>query len=115
MSGRNSDVDDLNDLAQDTLLAAGKLGHKSLCVGRSRIYEHETIVFTKRNRALDIDNADFGRVEDIDVAACQVTVALDSGRSVTFSLSDNADFAPGHAVTVHKAQGATAERTYVFD
>ena len=114
LSGRNCDVDDLNDLAQDKLLAAGKLGKNSLCVGRSRIYEKDKIVFTKRNRALDIDNADFAKVEKIDEAACKVTVTLDSGRSVTFSLADNSDFALGRVVTVHKAQGSTVERTYLL-
>ena len=62
-------------------------------------------------RDLDLPNRALGKVEQI--VNGELTVRMDSGRTVTFDPHEMRHFDHGYAVTSHSAQGLTAERVLV--
>jgi ATP-dependent exoDNAse (exonuclease V) alpha subunit len=62
-------------------------------------------------RDLDLPNRALGTVERI--ANAELTVRMDSGRTVTFDPYEMRHFDHGYAVTSHSSQGLTAERVLV--
>jgi ATP-dependent exoDNAse (exonuclease V) alpha subunit len=62
-------------------------------------------------RDLDLPNRALGTVEQI--ANGELTVRMDSGRTVTFDPHEMRHFDHGYAVTSHSSQGLTAERVLI--
>jgi hypothetical protein len=71
----------------------------------------DRIVFLKNNRDLGVCNGDFGTIQSIEGSKVQVQV---KDRSLSFDSSQYKDFNYGYAVTVHKSQGATFDRAFVY-
>lgn len=71
----------------------------------------DRILFTKNDRALGVQNGATGRILDLE-AAGRLRVELTGGSVIDFSTRDYAHVALGYAMTVHKAQGGTYDRTY---
>ena len=71
----------------------------------------DRVQVTAPDRARQLANRELGTIEAIDVAGVQVR--LDSGRSVTFPISDRLHLDHGYAVTSHSSQGQTADRVLV--
>jgi regulatory protein YycI of two-component signal transduction system YycFG len=77
---------------------------KSFAVG-------DRLQMTAPYRDMDLPNRALGTVEQI--SNCDLTVRMDSGRTVTFDPFEMRHFDHGHAVTSHSSQGRTAERVLV--
>jgi ATP-dependent exoDNAse (exonuclease V) alpha subunit len=77
---------------------------KSFAVG-------DRLQMTAPFRDLDLPNRALGTVEQITNG--ELTVRLDSGRTVTFDPQEMRHFDHGYAVTSHSSQGLTAERVLI--
>ncbi len=111
----NDEVRTLNDLARGTLREAGELGEDvSITVERGKrdFACGDRVMFLKNDGGLGIKNGSLGIVETMD--AGNMTVRLDTGRSVAFDLKDYAHLDHGYAATIHKAQGMTVDRAHVL-
>lgn len=113
------------DIVRMKLKETGELGGREFKVsvrGRhgSRMQrefcEGERIYFTKNNRALGVQNGALGQIDSITkdkIGGYFIKATLDNGHKVTFNTRDYDRFDYGYAVTIHKSQGATVDRTYV--
>ena len=110
----NKDVDALNAGVRAARKAMGELagteiqfqtsrGLKSFAVG-------DRVLFLKNER--DVKNGMLGTVEGLGLDT--LTVRTDRGDTVELKPSDYEHFSHGYAATVHKAQGATVDRTLVY-
>ena len=110
----NTDVDALNAGVRAARKAMGELagteiqfqtsrGLKSFAVG-------DRVLFLKNER--DVKNGMLGTVEGLGLDT--LTVRTDRGDTVELKPSDYEHFSHGYAATVHKAQGATVDRTLVY-
>jgi ATP-dependent exoDNAse (exonuclease V) alpha subunit len=68
--------------------------------------------FTAPSKELGVANRDLGTVQQIEKGG-QLTVKMDSGKSVSFDAQQMRHFDHGYAVTSHSSQGLTAERVMV--
>ena len=71
----------------------------------------DRISFTAPSKELGFANRDLGTVQQID--RDQLTVKMDSGKSVSFDPNQMRHFDHGYAVTSHSSQGLTSERVMV--
>ena len=72
----------------------------------------DRLSFTAPSKELGVANRDLGTVQQIHKDG-QLTVKMDSGRSVGFDSNEMRHFDHGYAVTSHSSQGLTAERVMV--
>jgi Ti-type conjugative transfer relaxase TraA len=125
-----ADVRELNERAREILKERHELG-RELTIGVERelraadgtltlergersIAEGERVMFLKNDRKLGVKNGSLGRVLEIDQERARVRLDGNDGREIDFSFNDYAALDYGYAATVHKAQGATVERSYVL-
>ena len=103
-------------------LKADHHGEKILAydVSEKQFSKGDEIVFLKNDRRLGVENGNIGVIEKIDRTG-NLTVKV-SDKTVTFSTNDDGDnlkynyIDHGYAVTVHKSQGSTVDRTiYLHD
>jgi ATP-dependent exoDNAse (exonuclease V) alpha subunit len=78
----------------------------------------DRLQFTMPDKKLGVANRDLGTIENIaqptkDRDRLEVTVKMDSGKSVTFDPRQMRNFDHGYAVTSHSSQGLTADRVLV--
>ena len=115
LSHTRDEVQQLNSLARSRLREAGELGEETTVRtgrGERAFAPGDRIMFLKNERNLGVKNGSLGRVDSI--TAVRMAVQLDDGRTVAFDLKDYAEVDHGYAATIHKAQGATVDRTYVL-
>jgi Ti-type conjugative transfer relaxase TraA len=115
LSHTRDEVKQLNGLARDRLRETGELGEETAVRtghGERAFAAGDRIMFLKNERSLGVKNGSLGRVESITAAS--MAVQLDDGRRIAFDLKDYAEVDHGYAATIHKAQGATVDRTYVL-
>ncbi|MCP4749062.1 MAG: Ti-type conjugative transfer relaxase TraA [Desulfobacteraceae bacterium] len=116
MAFRNVDVEVLN---QHGRKAANEIGHLS---GKEKTFETvkgersfrsgDRILFLKNNATLGVKNGNLGTVHSVSKHSLQVR--LDNGNQCVFDARDYKNFDHGYACTIHKLQGATLDRTFVF-
>jgi Ti-type conjugative transfer relaxase TraA len=125
-----ADVRDLNERARDILQARHELGREVTIAiereilaadgtltrerGERRFAPGERVMFLQNNRELGVKNGSLGEVLEITPEQTRVRLDGRAGREIEFSFSDYAALDYGYAATVHKAQGATVERSYVL-
>jgi len=122
---RNDDVARLNAGIRDQRLAAGELrGH--VTVTGTDYAAGDRLVFLKndhqgrevtnlgraKNQATGVKNGTLATLEK--VSPDRFVARLDDGRRVAFDPAQYSHIAHGYAVTIHKSQGATVDRTYVL-
>jgi Ti-type conjugative transfer relaxase TraA len=115
LSHTRDEVQQLNSLARKRLREAGELGKElTIMTGRGEraFAAGDRIMFLKNERSLGVKNGSLGRVDSM--TAARMAVQLEDGRTVAFDLKDYAEIDHGYAATIHKAQGATVDRTYVL-
>jgi Ti-type conjugative transfer relaxase TraA len=111
----NDEVHSLNLAARYRLRASGELGEDTTIRadrGERQFATGDRIMFLKNERSLGVKNGSLGRVESL--TAARMAVQLDDGRSVAFDVRDCNQIDHGYAATIHKAQGATVDRTHVL-
>ena len=125
-----ADVRELNQQAREILKQRGELGRelkieveRELMApdgtltherGERSLAPGERVMFLKNDRELGVKNGTLGSVLEIDREHLRVKLDGREGREVDFQLNDYAALDYGYAATVHKAQGATVERSFVL-
>ena len=125
----NRDVNDLNRQARDLLKKSGHIsaqdftfkikkemeddfGRKSIIQEDKVFSKGDRIVFTRNNYGLGVKNGTMGTIAELDNQKIQVK--LDEEKEVTFAPNLNPHFDQGWAITIHKSQGTTVDRSYVL-
>jgi Ti-type conjugative transfer relaxase TraA len=111
---RRRDVDELNARARERMRDAGRLGPEELSAGGRSYAVGDRVVVTRNDHRLGIVNGQRGVVTGIDDDA--LLVAVDGSRLVRIPeprlRAGGLDH--GYALTAHRAQGATVDRTFVL-
>lgn len=108
------EVQDLNRLAQTARKSKNELEGRSVRIGSDEFFLNDRIMFTKNRSSLGVDNGSRGTIVEISRGGREVKVKLDSGERVTFAPREYVHVSLGYASTTHKAQGATALKSYVL-
>jgi Ti-type conjugative transfer relaxase TraA len=123
---RRVDVQELNDAIRAARQGQGELAGERVyqtTEGERAFAPGDRLMFRENNRDLGVKNGMLATVTS--VVDDRIDVRLDSalgpgqgrpaqGRSVSVSMADYAAVDHGYATTIHKAQGATVDRAYVF-
>src|SRR5216684_687523 len=125
-----ADVRELNLQARAILKERGELGNEtrvevtrelaaddgtiSIERGERYVAQGERVMFLKNDRELGVKNGSLGIVAEVNKDSMRVLMDGEAGREVSFGLKDYAALDYGYAATVHKAQGATVDRTFVL-
>ena len=72
----------------------------------------ERVLFTKNSTMIGVKNGTLGEV--VGIKGNQLQVKTDGSDTVSFSLADYAHIRHGYAMTIHKSQGITVDRTSVL-
>jgi hypothetical protein len=78
--------------------------------------EGDRVIFLENNKALDVKNGSLGTVMKIDNKSPEKSflVKLDNEKMVSFDPQQYRNFDYGYAMTVHKSQGTTVDRSFVL-
>jgi Ti-type conjugative transfer relaxase TraA len=121
LAHRRADVAELNNQVRAVRQERGELQNEhryQTTEGERAFAEGDRIQFRENNRDLGVTNGMLGTVERAEPGRLEVKLdtAKDpgTGRSVAVSMADYAAVDHGYATTIHKAQGATVDRTYVL-
>jgi Ti-type conjugative transfer relaxase TraA len=121
LAHRNVDVCALNQLARKKLIASKKLSSTGVTVPIEKNKETlslvltrgERIIFLRNNAQMGVKNGQFASV--LSVTGQHLTVQLDGQKQpFTFSIKDYAHLDYGYAATVHKTQGVTLDKAFVY-
>ncbi len=114
LARRRVDVADLNRRARYALIDSGYLDPATeRTVGGIALCEGDWVAAGRNRRSLGVINGDLGVV--VTTTDNTVTVRLDRGPTVELPAAYVADHVQhGYAVTIHKAQGATCDITFVL-
>ena len=112
------DVAAINDKIRTLLQGQGVLKDEQKLTVKNRDNEEfqksfairERVYFIKNDKDLGVKNGSLGRITSI--CGETLSVLLDNGSSITFSLRDYNYIDYGHASTIHKAQGVTVDNAY---
>jgi len=119
LGATRADTRELNRLAREALREQGELRRERVieaAQGPLALAEGDRIVITRNAKVLGMMNGDLATVTAITDrrGEVEVTALLDEGRTRTWRVSDHPHLEHGYALTAHKAQGASVERTYVL-
>ena len=115
------EVQQLNSLARETLKAEKRLGPGAEIQtenhGKLEFREGDRILFGHNSKQVGVKNGTLGTLERMIPGrdeGWRMTVKLDSGERVQFDSAKYAHLSHGYAVTTHKAQGVTVDKTFVL-
>ncbi|WP_321404775.1 MobF family relaxase [Maridesulfovibrio sp.] len=122
LASTNWEVDSINDWARQHLQDEGKLGpvsanfHSESQGQDIKLAEKDRIVFLKNNNELGVKNGTLAQVDFVakTESGTYVHARTDDGKSVKFSDREYGHIQYGYAVTTHKSQGVTVDRSYVL-
>lgn len=116
---RRKDVHVLNQTIRAALRSSGTPKPEVLYdteTGPRAFAGGERIAFTRNDKSINVKNGMLGTVAK--ATRNQISVDLDSDdglrRTITFNPNTYRAFDHGYAVTIHKSQGATVDRSYVL-
>ena len=113
LAGSNLDVTALNRMAQEKRLAAGLLDKEFLYFNGEDFHVRDRILFTRNSSLHDVKNGQLATIENIEGKA--ITVRMDDGnKRKTIHIEDYDHLKLGYAMTTHKAQGVTVDKSYVL-
>ncbi|NBU58320.1 MAG: hypothetical protein EBS23_00790 [Betaproteobacteria bacterium] len=117
LTATNADAGLVNTAARGRLKEMGVLGPDTVVdleEGPMAVAAGDRIVFRRNDRTLGVKNGTTGTL--VTVAGQGLVVAVDGPppRLVEVDTARYPHIAHGYAVTIHKAQGATVDRTYVL-
>ncbi len=114
-AGTRSDATHLNRLAQAERGKVGLLGEETIRNDQGDAFHvGDRVLFTRKSRLHGVENGSLGEVLNLAPEGRTLTVRLDQGDRVQFSLDDYDHVRLGYAMTTHKGQGATVERAFIL-
>jgi len=128
LTGTNEEAQDINGRIQGRRKFAGELGRNSVKLKNGeRAYKHDRVLFTLNSYTDGVRNGLLGTVVKVEpglLGKGSVTIKLDEAQNpgifakksqlVKIDLAKYDNLQLGYAVTTHKAQGATVERSFVL-
>ncbi|MBU6472915.1 MAG: Ti-type conjugative transfer relaxase TraA, partial [Alphaproteobacteria bacterium] len=119
LAHRRVDVRELNDMIRTARQTRGDLQNEQTyrtAEGDRAFAAGDRLLFRENNRDLGVKNGMLGTVERAEPGRLEVRLdaARGPGRVVSVSMADYAAVDHGYAVTIHKAQGATVDRSFVL-
>jgi Viral (Superfamily 1) RNA helicase len=105
--GKESRVEVARELAADDGTISIERGERFFAQG-------ERVMFLKNDRGLGVKNGSLGTVAEVNKDSMRVVLDGEARREVSFGLKDYAALDYGYAATVHKAQGATVDKTFML-
>lgn len=114
LAGTRADVAILNGLAQKIRRDRGAVAEEGVTHGDEKLCAGDRVLFTKKVAQLGIKNGYTGTVEVVSAKQGKLSVRLDSGKTVIIRLAEHEGIQLGYAVTTHKAQGMTSEKSYIL-
>ena len=119
LGATRADTRELNRLAREALHEQGELQRERVietAQGPLALAEGDRIVITRNAKLLGMMNGDLATVTTLTErhGEIEITAQLDEGRARTWRVNDHPYVEHGYALTVHKAQGASVERSYVL-
>ncbi len=113
LAARREDVRALNQLARAT--TKERLTGPTLVVEAAPFQAGDHVMTLRNNRRLDVRNGERGVVQAINVGRRSMTVRMtDRAVELPSTYLEAGHVAHGNAMTVHKAQGVTADRAFVL-
>lgn len=114
LAARRSDVHHLNQLAQAARHAARELHGEPVTIGSQAWFEGDRVQALRKDRHIGVLNGQRGTLTRIGDQA--LTVTLDDGATIDLRHTYVRDghLQLGYAATIHKAQGATVDRSLVL-
>ncbi len=112
LANRCSDVQVINCGVQDARLKGGDLRGEPVRLAEGDFYVGDQILFTKNSMTLGVCNGQRAIITDLSDG--QVTARLEGADDVSFSWRNYPHFQLAYALTTHKAQGLTVERSFVY-
>jgi len=112
LASRNEDVSELNLAAQTQRKRAGWLGRPTIDIEGTTFHVGDRVLFTRNCKLLGVKNGHLGTLARIDDSVIHVDV--DGGKRVSIPTRSYKHITLGYAVTTHKAQGMTANNTYIL-
>jgi Ti-type conjugative transfer relaxase TraA len=115
----NQDTRALNDAVRVKLQSNGELQNGKVfktTEGRKEFAPNDRVVFLKNDYREDMQvaNGSMGTVRMVSDGSMAVEMDGSEGRKVVFSMDRYNAIDHGYALTVHKSQGATVDKTYVM-
>ena len=111
------EVRQLNEQARQLRQAAGELGHSEVIQterGAREFAPGDRLYFLKNERSLGVKNGSLGTLEKIEHGILQVRMDGEEDRRIAVDSRYYSHLDHGYATTVHKAQGATVDRSFVL-
>jgi hypothetical protein len=111
----NAEVAKLNAALRAVCKRRGELGADytfATAHGRLAFARGDRIQFTGTAKPLGIVNGSAGRITELH--GDKITVSLDSGATLRFDAAGFTKFQHGYASTLHRSQGRSHDRTYLF-
>lgn len=112
LAGTRAEVAHLNAMARASLRASGDLPEQEHAFGQKAFSIGDRVLFGQNDKVLRVKNGNLGTV--IDARDGELTVHLDAGRRVTVRASEYESIDHGYAMTVHKTQGVTVDKSFVL-
>ena len=110
------DIHELNHRARRLLLQAGHIEGPVLEIGGRDFQTGDRVMTLRNQRRLGITNGTTGTIDTVDPNARTLTMRTDEGTSVALPASYlHADtIIHAYATTIHKAQGTTVDRAFIY-
>lgn len=114
---RRKDVFALNQGIRAAIRSADKSIRETLFeteTGPRAFAEGDRVVFTRNDKTIGVKNGMLGTVTTANPSEIAVSLDDEESRSISFNPTTYCAFDHGYAVTIHKSQGATVDRSYVL-
>ena len=118
LTNHKADAAKINQEVREKLQENGKIKEDKLEVDNGSrniaLAEGDRIMFTRNDYQVDVRNGQRGTVTEIDEKNKTIKVEMDNKQDKTINTEKYSHIEYGWASTTHKAQGATAEKAYVY-